>query len=274
VFPTSTTSSTPPDYGGGVTYVLHAIPASHPCATVERALQLKGLPYRRVEHIPVAHKLTVRARTGESTVPTIVFTDGRPVAGSRAILHALEHLPPSLLPADRARRRLVERAEEWGDQVLQPLARRVVWAAVSRRPETMMAYSASADLPVARALARVSAPLVARAARALNGGTDPNVRADLAHLAHHLDRIDGWIGEGVLGGDEPNAGDLQLGPSVALLASVEDLAGVLADRPALTLARRWFPGYPEGAVPAGTLPPEWLSDAASSASWAPWATGP
>jgi len=257
-----------------VTYVLHAIPASHPCATVERALQLKGLPYRRVENIPVAHKLIVRARAGAGTVPVLVTPDGRRLAGSRAILRALEESPPSLLPSDPERRRLVERAEEWGDQVLQSLARRVVWAAVSRRPGTMMAYSASAELPVPRALARVSAPLVARAARAANSGTNASVRADLAHLAHHLDRIDNWIADGVLGGEEPNAADLQIGPSVALLASVEDLADILRDRPAPALARRWFPDYPEGSVPAGTLPPEWLRDEASSASWAPWATGP
>ena len=255
-----------------VTYVLHAIPASHPCAAVERALQLKGLPYRRVELIPVAHKAQMRARFGETTVPGLEFPDGRRLTGSRAILRALEDHPPSLIPADPGARRLMERAEEWGDQVLQPLARRVVWAAVFRRPEVMDAYSASAHLPVPRAVARLSAPLVSRAARATNDGSDRNVRADLAHLAHHLDRVDRWIAAGALGGAEPNAADLQVGSGLALLASVEDLAPVLADRPALALARRWFPGYPEGSVPAGTLPAEWLSESASSGSWAAWAT--
>ena len=255
-----------------MTYVLHAIPASHPCVTVERALQLKGLPYRRVELIPVAHKLAQKIRFGETTVPVLAFPDGRTMAGSRAILRALEDRAPALLPADPDARRLAERAEEWGDQVLQPLARRVVWAAVSRRPEVMDAYSAGADLPVPRSLARAAAPIVSRAARAANHGSDLNVRADLAHLAHHLDRVDRWIGDGVLGGDAPNVGDLQIAPSVALLASVEDLAPAMDERPALALARRWFPGYPEGSVPAGTLPADWLSEAASSASWAAWAT--
>src|SRR5215218_7228998 len=84
VFPTSTTSSTTRDYpgsvdhrripdicSGAVTYVLHAFPASHPSAAVERALQLKGLPYRRVELIPVAHKVVQRIRFGVTTVPAI-----------------------------------------------------------------------------------------------------------------------------------------------------------------------------------------------------------
>jgi len=254
--------------------VLYALPASHPCAAVERALELKQIPYRRKDSIPVLHRIEQYARFRVPTVPTIAFEDGTKLAGSTAIMRALdERVPePRLFPADRERAAGVQRAEEWGDQVLQPLARRVVWAAVSRRPEVMDDYSASADLPVPRAVARLSAPLVARAARRANKGSDLNVRADLAHLAHHLDRVDGWIADGVIGGEEPNVGDLQLAPSLALLASVEDLAPVFADRPCLALARRWFPDYPEGRVPAGTLPAAWLSEAASSASWASWAT--
>src|SRR5688500_15361084 len=169
---------------GPVNYVLHATPASHPCATVERALQLKGLPYRRVELIPVAHKAAQRLRFGETTVPGLEFPDGRRMTGSRAILRALEDHAPRLVPADPDARRHAERAEEWGDQVLQPLGRRVVWAAVSRRPEVMDDYSAGADLPVPRALARLSAPLVAQAARRVNKGSDAHLRAALAHLAH------------------------------------------------------------------------------------------
>jgi glutathione S-transferase len=241
--------------------------------TVERALQLKGLPYRRVELIPVVHKLAQKARFGQTTVPVLELPDGRRLAGSRAILHGLEEHAPSLVPADDELRRRAERAEEWGDQVLQPLARRVVWAAVARRPETMDAYSARAELPVPRGLARLSAPLLARAARAANHGSDLNVRADLAHLAHHLDRVDGWLEDGVLGGRTPNVGDLQIGPSLALLDSVEDLGPVFAGRPARELARRWFPDYPGASVPAGTLPADWLRPEASSAAWATAARG-
>jgi len=257
-----------------VTYVLHAFPASHPCAAVERALQLKGLPYRRVELIPVAHKVVQRIRFGETTVPAFELPGGRKVTGSRAIMRALEDHPPSLLPPPGTARTLVERAEEWGDQVLQPLARRVVWAGVARRPDTMDAYSARADLPVPRRVARLSAPLVSRAARAANGGSDLDVRADLAHLDHHLDRVDAWVEEGVIGGEEPNVADLQLGAGLALLASLGDLAPAFEDRPALALARRWFPAYPDGGVPAGTLPAAWLSRDASGAWRRASATAP
>ena len=36
-------------------------------------------------------------------------------------------------------------------------------------------------------------------------------RADIAALPGQLDRVDGWIADGLIGGDEPNAADLQIG---------------------------------------------------------------
>src|SRR5688572_33492773 len=106
---------------GPVNYVLHATPASHPCATVERALQLKGLPYRRVELIPVAHKPRQRLRFGETTVPGLEFPDGRRMTGSRAILRAPEDHAPQLVPADPETRPGVAPAGGGGDQGPQPL---------------------------------------------------------------------------------------------------------------------------------------------------------
>jgi glutathione S-transferase len=240
-----------------VTYVLHAIPASHPCATVERALQLKGLPYRRVELIPVAHKVVQRVRFGETTVPALAFPDGRTMAGSRTILRALEDRSPALLPADPETRRLVERAEEWGDQVLQPLARRVAWAAIRRQPASTVRYSDGASLPVPAWFARVNAPLVSWLASRLNGAGDLAVRADLGSLPAHLHRVDGWIARGVLGGEAVNAADLQIGASLRLLLTVGDVAPLIDARPAGELARRVFPAFP-GGVDAGVLPAGWV----------------
>ena len=244
-----------------MTAVLYATPASHPCAVVERALQLKGMRYRRVELIPVAHRVVQRARFGARTVPGVEFDDGARVVGSRTILRELDArvAEPALLPKGEDVRALVERAEEWGDQVLQPLVRRVVSAAVSRAPAAIDGYTESAELPVPRPVARVTAPLVARLARRVNGATDPVVRADLIGLrTTHLDRVDGWIADGTLGGEDPNAADLQIGASLRLLGTVEDVAPLLDGRAADELARRWFPELP-GAVPAGTLPRAWVA---------------
>ena len=78
------------------------------------------------------------------------------------------------------------------------------------------------------------------------------MRADLRALDHHLARIERWIEHDVIGGEQPNAADLQIGAGLALLLTVEDVARVVGSRPAVELARRWFPGYP-GHVPAGAL---------------------
>jgi glutathione S-transferase len=240
--------------------VLYAIPASHPCAVVERALQLKGLDYRRVELVPVAHKLAQRARFGASTVPGVVFEDGEREIGSRRIVRALERrvASPPLLPCDDERRARVERAEEWGDQVLQPLARRVVWAAVSRSPRATASYLEGAKLPMPRPLAHASAPYVARLSARLNGATEPAVRADLIGLRKtHVPRVERWIAEGVLGGSAVNAADLQIGAALRLLLTIEDVAP-LVEGSAGQLARRVFPAYP-GVTPAGALPAAWLN---------------
>jgi glutathione S-transferase len=246
-----------------MTAVLYAIPASHPCAVVERALQLKHLPYRRVELIPVLHRPVQRLRFTAGSVPGIEFADGERASGSRAILRVLETRAPApaLLPAGKEERAAVERAEEWGDQVLQPLARRVVWAAVKRAPRTMMRYSEGAKLPVPGWFARLNAPLVSQMAARMNGASDLVVRADLLSLPGHLDRVDGWIARGVIGGEAPNVADLQIASSLRLLLTVEDVAPLVDARPAGALARRVFAAYP-GGVPAGTLPAGWVPAAA------------
>ena len=240
---------------------LYALPASHPCAAIEVALRLKGIGYRRVDMIPVLSKLQQWRRFGAFTVPGIVFEDGEKVLGSRDIVRSLEHraIEPNLLPVDGRERRAVEQAELWGDQVLQPLARRIVWAALRRRSGAMMSYSEGADLPVPRTLARLSAPLIARVSGRFNGATDAAIRADLINLDLHLDRADHWVKSGAIGGTAaPNAGDLQVGSGLALLLTIEDLRDRIEGRVCADVARRWFPDYP-GTMPAGTLPPEWLS---------------
>jgi glutathione S-transferase len=247
-----------------VTAVLYASPASHPCAVAERALQIKGVDYRRVDEIPVLHRLLQRARFGIWTVPGVVFDDGSRVGGSRAIVRALdERVPePPLLPAEREARADVERAEEWGDQVLQPLARRVALTALSRAPRAVAGYLEDAHLPLPDAVVRPVAPLMPKLSRRVNHVADADVRADLLALPGHVARVDRWIDEGVLGGDPVNAADLQIGASLAILLTLEDVAPLLDARPAAALARRVFPAYP-GTVPSGALPSSWLPSAAA-----------
>jgi glutathione S-transferase len=250
--------------GGAVTsrgrLKLYVIPASHPCAAVERALRLKGLAYDRVDLPPVASAVHQRVMFGKRTVPGILLPDGERVVGSRAILRVLDGLEPEppLLPADAALRAKVEAAEEWADSVLQAPARRILWWGLGRAPGAITSYAEGARLPMPDALIGPSAPLVTRLARALNRVSDATVEGDLRALPSHLDRIDEWLEEGVLGGEAINAADLQVGSSIALLMTVGDLRPLLVERRAGRLAERLFPDYP-GAIAAGTFPAAWLA---------------
>ena len=68
--------------------------------------------------------------------------------------------------------------------------------------------------------------------------------------------MDDWIAEGVLGGEQLNAADFQIAPSLRLAMSLEDLRPAIKNRPAGELALRVVPNYP-GSTPA-TLPADWL----------------
>jgi glutathione S-transferase len=97
-------------------YVVHG---SHPCAAVERALELKGLRFRRIELPPPLHAPIQRVLFGARTVPAMKLDDGEKVSGSRAIMRRLDELAPepALWPADGEQRARVERAEERGGEV-------------------------------------------------------------------------------------------------------------------------------------------------------------
>jgi glutathione S-transferase len=185
-------------------------------------------------------------------VPGLGLATGEKVVGSRAIMRVLDGLEPEppLLPADAALRAKVEAAEAWGEEVLQPLVRRVLWAAAQRHPEALESYSEGSDLPVPTSLAIRTAPVLVRLERALNRSTDEAVRADLAALDAHLDRADGYVAEGVIGGETPNVADLQVGASLRLLMTLDDVREKIEPRPSGQLAARLFPDYP-GRMPRG-----------------------
>jgi glutathione S-transferase len=79
------------------------------------------------------------------------------------------------------------------------------------------------------------------------------VRADLAELPLLLDRVDQYLADGVLGGDQPNAADLQIAPTLRLLWALEDVRPLIAGRPAEAFMSRWFTPL-SASVPTGALP--------------------
>lgn len=237
---------------------LYVIPGSHPSRSAMLMLERKGIPYKRVDLIPVVSKGVLKAQRFDGiTVPALKL-DGRRVQGSREIARELDHVQPEppLLPADPEKRIKVEEAESWGDE-FQQKPRRLTWWAFKRDRAPMAEFSEGARLGIPVGLAvKTGGPIVSLSAR-FNGATDENVRADLAGLRADLDRIDGWIAEGVIGGPEPNAADYQLAPSIRLLMAFDDLRPYIEARPCGDLATRIVQDFP-GRIPQ-VLPPEWLA---------------
>jgi glutathione S-transferase len=240
---------------------LYSLPASHPCAAVEAALRLKSIPYERADLLPMTQMLAGPLLYGGTTVPGVRL-DGERLVGSRAIMRRLDTLvaEPPLLPApgEPSYARVLE-LERWGDEVLQSVPRRVIDVAFLRRPGAMESYVGDAKLPLPRPLMRPALPLTARLMAFKNKARDASARADLLALPQQLDRIDGWIADGLLGGETPNAADLQIGSTIRLLLSIGDVRPLIESRPSETLTR-YFPPM-VGEVPAGVLPAEWLTSA-------------
>jgi hypothetical protein len=63
----------------------------------------------------------------------------------------------------------------------------------------------------------------------------------LAGLPAMLDRIDGWIGDGVLDGPKLNAADFMIAPSLALILYRPDVMPLFEGRAALGLVDRLLP---------------------------------
>lgn len=242
---------------------LYGAPASHPSACVEKALQLKAIDYERKDLTPLLHKPQQQLRFGSATVPGLVI-DGQRVVGSRRILRKIEELVPQppLYPTPPGKLRQIEEAEAWGDEVLQQAARRIAFRALRGRPDALRSFLEGAELGLPHSavmLVRVPALILGGQ---LYGASGPAVDSDLLALPDALDRIDRWIENGLLGGNAANAADLQIGSSLRLLLTIDDLRPVLEGRPGTLLAERHFPDF-AGRVPAGALSRDSVALAAS-----------
>jgi glutathione S-transferase len=230
---------------------LYGIPASNAVLTVQLALEHKGIDYRRVDLLPVLHRIGMPLRRfGGMTVPGIVI-DGRRVHGSLASLRALDEARtgPPLFPADPLRRREVENAVGWGEESYQPIARRLLPYGLLRRPRAVgsLLEDSRAFIP-AGLLSKTAAPALFANSR-IHHSSEDHVRRMLAELPPMLDRVDAWIGAGLLDAGDPGAADFMIAPSTRALMWFEDLGPAIAGRPAAEHALRLAPRYP-GAIPA------------------------
>jgi glutathione S-transferase len=218
---------------------LFGIPASHPTLAGQLMLEHKGVDYRRID-VPAGAQLLILRPLGfpGKTVPAIRL-DGARLQGTTEIAFALDALMPErpLFPPDADRRREVVEADAWGNEVLQPVPRRLVWNGVGRDSSELRTYLEGARLGIPIPVAARVAPPIAKLARRLNRATDESVERDLAALPGLIDRVDELIERGVIGGAERNAADYQIATSISLLLTMDDIRPMIEGRPAERLAR-------------------------------------
>jgi glutathione S-transferase len=202
-------------------------------------LRHKGVEYRRVDLVAATHRPILRALGFQGKTVPAIRLDRAKIQGTTQIALALDALVPDppLFPRDPDRRREVEEAEAWGNEVLQPVPRRLVWNGLKHDRSTLATYLEGAKLGIPTPVAARTAPPIAMLARRLNNATDESVRRDLDALPGMIDRVEELIERGVIGGAERNAADFQIATSLSLLLTMDDIRPMIEGRPAGRLAR-------------------------------------
>jgi glutathione S-transferase len=173
-------------------------------------------------------------------VPAVKFEDGRRAQGTRELPRVLDEMVPEprLVPDDP---RGLE-AEVWADDVLQQWARRMVAAAGAHDPDSLAGHGANGRLGVLLTRHDLSRRVVARAVLLVFRAGKEQQRDDVERTGEILDRVDGWIEEGVLNGEELRSPDFAVASSLALVEYILALQPELQRRPAIELLDRVFSG--------------------------------
>jgi glutathione S-transferase len=241
---------------------LWVIHGSHPGVAARLMLERKGIDYRLINLPPGFSRRLIKLFGFSGDRTPAMKIDGRRVQGSTEISRELDRVQPEppLFPADPEKRRRVEEAELWGDGV-QQIPRTIIWWAFKRDRSGMVSFLADAPagarfgLP-ARIAVKTAGPMINLGAK-LNESDDEHVRAEIASLPAALDQVDRLIEEGTLNGEELNAADFQIAPSIRLLMAFDDVRPAIEDRPAAALAERVLPQPPGRVQPI--FPKEWLA---------------
>ena len=238
------------------TIVLHGLPPSHPSRAAAAALEAKGLEYERAEmDMTSGHNDQMESIYGEGnrTVPGIVV-DGEPVHGSRAIFARLDAIAPEPALYPEAIADAVREADRWGDEELQDLGRSLPWGALHFRPESMGTFAGGETLDPA------GTDFAIRFVRGMwkyHGVSAVRLAEDLGGLPAKIRHVEELAADGIIGGEAPNAADLQIGSTIRVLLTIGDLDPLLQGTAGECIAHRWFSDYP-GRVPEGAFPSGWV----------------
>jgi glutathione S-transferase len=171
-------------------------------------------------------------------VPAVKFEDGRRAQGTRELPRVLDELVPEprLVPDDPR----ALQAEVWADEVLQQWARRMVASAGARNPDALSGRGADGRLGVLLARNDVGRRVTAGAVLVVFRAYKRQQRDDRERTGEILDRVDAWIDDGVLNGEQLRSSDFAVASSLALVEYIVALKPELQRRPLMALMDRVF----------------------------------
>jgi glutathione S-transferase len=140
---------------------------------------------------------------------------------------------------------------------LQSVARRLALAGVAGDRSHLTEFLEGYRLGVPTRVAAATAGPAIWLERKIHKADPEACRADVARVPALIDHVDALIASDVIGGEDLNAGDFQIAPSVRLLMALDQLRPLIDGRPAAELALRVVPEF-RGRIPAG-LPAEWVA---------------
>ena len=224
---------------------LYGMNISHPSWAARFMLEHKGIEHEWVAVMP-GHQAVRMPLAGfrGGTVPALRM-NGKRVVGTRNISRFLDQVQPEppLFPADAVLRGRVEGAEAWGEEVLQPIPRRLLRWAVRNDPQVRVMFAEMLGMPAPKLVAPTMVPFGIFYSRREEAHSQERIRADFEALPGHLDHIDELIADGVLGGEQLNAADFQIATTLRVMLAMEDYTPLISGRPAEDLARRVWPDY-------------------------------
>jgi glutathione S-transferase len=226
----------------GVGARLYVILGSHAARTGILLMDHKGIDYE-LKALPPGAQRTLRLRGFPGgTVPALDW-DGRKVQTSIEIARFLDEVRPDppLFPADPARRARIEEIERWVDEVFQMDSRRLLFAGGLDWPGELADCGDDGRMGPLLSRTRRGRRFALRLGTAVFKVNRDAERRLLDRLPEQLDRIDGWIEEGVLNGDELNAADYWVAAHVGVLTYRADLRPEIERRPVGRLVDRVLP---------------------------------
>jgi hypothetical protein len=144
-------------------------------------LDYKGIPHVRHTLLPGPHRLTAMRLSGQPMVPFLRY-DGKVVAGSGAIIDALEsaHPTPPLYPVDPQLRARALDVQRWFDDQIGPEVRRAKFFDIlDDAPYVASIFSRGKDA-VSRGAYRAAFPMLGIAMRRGMRGSPPRPRPSRA----------------------------------------------------------------------------------------------